>query len=50
MAINEEPQSSYHTSRMGIRHTEIIDFYKNEIKNNENVSLKMLHFFVGLWN
>ena len=46
MAINEEPQSSYHTSRMGIRHTEIIDFYKNEIKNNQNVSLKMLHFFV----
>ena len=28
MAINEEPQSSYYTSRMGIRPAEIIDFYK----------------------
>ena len=46
MAINEEPQSSYYTSRLGIRHNEIIDFYLNEIKDNQNVILKMLHFFV----
>ena len=46
MAINEEPQSSYYTSRLGIRHNEIIDFYLNEIKENQNVILKMLHFFV----
>jgi arginine decarboxylase len=46
MAINEEPQSSYYTSRLGIRENEIIDFYLKEIKDNPNVVLKMLHFFV----
>lgn len=46
MAIEEEPQSAYYTSRLGIRHSEVVDFYVNEIKNNPNVQLKMLHFFV----
>lgn len=46
MAINEEPQSAYYTSRLGIRHTELIEFYNTEIKDNEAVDLKMLHFFV----
>ncbi|MBN2890516.1 MAG: arginine decarboxylase [Bacteroidales bacterium] len=46
MAINEEAQSSYYTSRLGIRHTEMLDFFINNIKNNKNVTLKMMHFFV----
>ncbi len=46
MAINEEPQSAYYTSRLGIRDTEMLDFFKKNIKDNENVELKMLHFFV----
>jgi arginine decarboxylase len=46
MAINEEPQSSYYTSRLGIRENEVIDFFKSEIKDNKKVVLKMLHFFV----
>ena len=46
MAINEEAQSSYYTSRLGIRHTEMIDFFNNSIKNNDKLELKMLHFFV----
>ena len=46
MAINEESQSSYYTSRLGIRHTNILDFYTNNIKGKENIELKMLHFFV----
>lgn len=46
MAINEEPQSSYYTSRLGIRENEIMDYFKSEIRENENVQLKMLHFFV----
>ncbi len=46
MAINEEAQSSYYTSRLGIRENEIIDFYTKEIKKNPKVILKMLHFFV----
>jgi len=46
MAIDEEPQSAYYTSRLGIRHTELIDFFVNNVKGNENVELKMFHFFV----
>lgn len=46
MAINEEPQSSYYTSRLGIRHNEMLDFFEKHIKENERVELKMLHFFV----
>lgn len=46
MAINEEPQSSYYTSRLGIRQNEILEFYENQIKDNDDVELKMLHFFV----
>ena len=46
MAINEEAQSSYYTSRLGIRSTEMVEFYENNIKGNKNLELKMLHFFV----
>jgi arginine decarboxylase len=46
MAINEESQSSYYTSRLGIRHTEILKFYMENIKDKENLEFKMLHFFV----
>jgi arginine decarboxylase len=46
MAINEESQSSYYTSRLGIRHTDILKFYSENIKDKDNLELKMLHFFV----
>ncbi len=46
MSINEEPQSAYYTSRLGIRDVEIVKFYKQHIKNNPKFELKMLHFFV----
>lgn len=46
MAINEEPQSAYYTSRLGIRSAEIIDFYKSKISRKKRINLKMLHFFV----
>ncbi len=46
LAIDEESQSSYYTSRLGIRNNAMMDFYDKYIKNNEKVSLKMLHFFV----
>ncbi len=46
MAIDEEPQSAYYTSRLGIRSSEIIDFYNKNIKANDKIELKMLHFFV----
>ncbi|HPE87699.1 MAG TPA: arginine decarboxylase, partial [Bacteroidales bacterium] len=46
MAVDEEPQSAYYTSRLGIRHTEMSEFYRKRIKDNPKVELKMLHFFV----
>ena len=46
MAINEESQSSYYTSRLGIRHTQIVEFFNENIKGKANLELKMLHFFV----
>lgn len=46
MAINEEPQSAYYTSRLGIRQSEILSFFEQEIKGDTRIELKMLHFFV----
>jgi len=46
MAINEEPQSAYYTSRLGIRSAEIIDYYKKVLSKKKRVKVKMLHFFV----
>ena len=47
IAAEEEPNAEFYTSRLGIRYNEIIDFYKNSIKNNKRVELKMLHFFIN---
>jgi len=46
MAVNEEAQSAYYTSRLGIRPTKMINFYRDNIKENPKVELKMFHFFV----
>ena len=46
MAVNEEAQSAYYTSRFGIPNSDIIEFFQTMIMNNEKVELKMLHFFV----
>ncbi|MAY82774.1 MAG: arginine decarboxylase [Flavobacteriales bacterium] len=46
LAMNEEPQSAYYTSRLGIPAKEIIQLYEEKIKSNEGFELKMLHFFV----
>ena len=46
MSINEEAQSAYYTSRLGIPHTNIHEFFIKNIRDNDKVELKMLHFFV----
>jgi len=46
LAIQEEPQSPYHTSRLGIGGGGILRFFEDRIKNNDRLELKMLHFFV----
>lgn len=46
LAIDEESQSAYYTSRLGIRNNIMMEFYEKNIRDNKRVSLKMLHFFV----
>ncbi len=46
MAIDEDPQSTFYTSRLGISPDKILDLYKDKIQSNKNLELKMLHFFV----
>lgn len=47
VAADEEPNFEFYTSRLGIRYSEITDFYKNKIKPSEKAELKMLHFFIN---
>jgi arginine decarboxylase len=46
MSVNEESQSAYYTSRLGIPHHDVIDFYNEHLKDNDLFEVKMLHFFV----
>ena len=46
MAIDEEPQSAYYTSRLGVRRNEVVQLFHNKIKDNPMLDLRMLHFFV----
>jgi len=47
IAAEEEPNFDFYTSRLGIRQIEIIDYYKNVIKKNPNIEVKLLHFFIN---
>jgi arginine decarboxylase len=47
IATEEEPNFEFYTSRLGINHSAIPDFYKSKIKTNPNLELKMLHFFIN---
>lgn len=47
IASEEEPKFEFYTSRLGIGYKNIVNFYKKEIENLENVDLKMLHFFIN---
>lgn len=47
IASEEEPSFEFYTSRLGISHKKIKNFYLNKIKSSPNVKLKMLHFFIN---
>lgn len=47
IASEEEPKFEFYTSRLGIGYRDIVPFYKKEIRENKNVKLKMLHFFIN---
>ena len=47
IAAEEEPSFDFYTSRLGIRYSDIIPFYRNGISKNPKFRLKMLHFFIN---
>lgn len=47
IASEEEPKFEFYTSRLGIRYSDILPFFRNKISKSENLSLKMLHFFIN---
>ncbi len=47
IASEEEPKFEFYTSRLGIGYKNIVPFYEQQIKNNDQVELKMLHFFIN---
>ena len=46
MAAEEEPNYQFYTSRLGIRQRDVIPFYLEKIKPQNNLHLKMMHFFI----
>lgn len=47
IASEEEPKFEFYTSRLGIGYKNIVPFYHKQIEDNEQVELKMLHFFIN---
>lgn len=47
IASEEEPKFEFYTSRLGIGYKNIVPFYNKQIKGNEKIELKMLHFFIN---
>ena len=47
IASEEEPKFEFYTSRLGIGYKNILPFYRNQIRENKKVKLKMLHFFIN---
>ncbi len=46
VATEEEPNFEFYTSRLGIRSSKVLEYYKEKIADNPKFELKMLHFFV----
>ncbi len=47
IASEEEPKFEFYTSRLGIGYKNIVSFYEREIAENQQIELKMLHFFIN---
>ncbi|MCB0540014.1 MAG: arginine decarboxylase [Bacteroidetes bacterium] len=47
IASEEEPKFEFYTSRLGIGYKDVLAFYKEEIRDNKKLKLKMLHFFIN---
>lgn len=46
IATEEEPNFEFYTSRLGIRFSDVVEFYRSKIETNPLFTLRMLHFFV----
>ena len=46
VAADEEPNFEFYTSRLGVRYDDVNKLYKDRIKDNPKLKLKMLHFFI----
>ncbi|MEM8965923.1 MAG: arginine decarboxylase [Bacteroidota bacterium] len=47
VASDETPRFELYTSRLGIRYSEIVDYYREKLANNPKATLKLLHVFVN---
>ncbi len=47
IASEEEPKFEFYTSRLGIGYKDILPFYREYLKGNKKIKLKMLHFFIN---
>lgn len=47
IASEEEPKFEFYTSRLGIGYKNIVPFYEKVLRNNPNVKLRLLHFFIN---
>ncbi len=47
IAAEEEPKFEFYTSRLGIGYKNIVQFYKQQIQENDRLELKILHFFIN---
>ncbi len=47
IASEEEPKFDFYTSRLGMRYSDIVSFYEEQVKPNKRFALKMLHFFIN---
>lgn len=46
VAADEEPNFEFYTSRLGVRYNDVNEVFNSKIKDNPNIQLKMLHFFI----
>lgn len=46
LATEEPPDSSFYSSRLGLKKQDIIPFYKERIQSNPRAKVSLLHFFV----
>lgn len=47
IASEEEPNFDFYTSRLGIRYSDIVRFYRDTISKKPQFRLRMLHFFIN---